>query len=78
MPTIGGLAAVEAHWNRAFVSGDEAYLKTLLASDYISVGTNGVAHTRDMICTAAQNYALAHPHLDQAPSPDSHISVRLQ
>lgn len=77
-PTPAGLSAIEAHWQRAFLSGDQAYLNALLSPDYVSVGTNGAAHTRDMILAAAHNYAQAHPHAAAAPSPDPHMVVRIE
>ncbi len=77
-PTQSALAAIEAHWQRAFLTGDQAYLGSLLTPDYVSVGTNGAQHTRDMILAAARNYALAHPHADAAPSPDPHMIVRIE
>lgn len=76
--TTAALATVEQHWQLAFTTGNEVYLDTLLAPDYVSVGTNGAPHTRDMILTASRNYALAHPHPDAAASPDPHMTVRIE
>ena len=53
-------------------------MESLLATDYVSVGTDGAPHTREMILTAARNYAVAHPHADAAPSPDPHMVVRIK
>ncbi len=69
---------MEAHWQRAFITGDRAYLETPLTPDYVSVGRNGAVHTRDMILAAASNYALAHWHPDTAASPDPHMIVRIE
>ena len=77
-PTAAALAAVEQHWQRAFTTGDQTYLGALLAPDYVSVGTNGAPHTREMILTASRNYALAHPHPDASASPDPHMAVRIE
>lgn len=76
--TPAALTAIEAHWQRAFLTGDQAYLDALLTPDYVSVGTNGAPHTREMILTAAHNYALAHPHADATLSPDPHMVVRIE
>lgn len=77
-PTASALTAIEAHWQHAFVTGDRAYLETLLSPDYVSVGTNGTPHTREMILTAASNYAVAHPRSEAASSPDPHMFVRIE
>lgn len=76
-PTADGIRAVEAHWSRAFVTGDAAYLRTLLTPDYVSVGLNGVARDRDTIVAASQKYASLHkPSASSATSPG--MTVRVQ
>jgi hypothetical protein len=60
-PTAEGVRAVEAHWTRAFLGGDEAYLAVLLDNDYVSVSAKGVARPKAAIIALAQKIAATHP-----------------
>lgn len=72
-PTAEGVRAVEAHWTKAFLGGDETYLAALLDDDYVSVNAKGVARPKAAIIALAKKIAATHP----APVtlPPSHIVV---
>jgi hypothetical protein len=48
-PTEAGVRAVEAHWQKAFITGDTAYLEQLLVPTYVSVSTDGTPRDRETI-----------------------------
>jgi hypothetical protein len=56
-PTADGVRAVEAHWMRAFLGGDEGFLNTLLDDDYVSVNAKGVARPKAAIIALAKKIA---------------------
>lgn len=70
-----GIRAVEAHWVRAFLTGDSAYLQTLLDDDYVSVNTKGIRRNKADIIALAQKMADSHTPLPTTP-PTSAIAVR--
>src|SRR5438128_2636362 len=47
--TVESVRAIENHWARAFVTGDTAYLQSLLADDYVSVNQSGRARPKSEI-----------------------------
>lgn len=55
--SMAGVRAVEAHWQRAFLAGDSAYLETLLDPAYISVGHAGNARPKAEIIALAKKVA---------------------
>lgn len=70
-----GIKAVEAHWVRAFLTGDEAYLNTLLDNDYVSVNTKGVPRPKADIIALAKGIAAKGPQTIPPPSPNMKIVV---
>ena len=56
-PTPDGVRAVEAHWMRAFLGGDETYLSALLDDDYVSVNAKGVARPKAAIIALSKKIA---------------------
>jgi hypothetical protein len=70
-----GVRAVEAHWLRAFLSGDEAYLQALLDQDYVSVGQAGAPHAKAQIIALAKKIAASQPK-PMRPLPPARIVVR--
>ena len=73
--TVEGVRAVENHWGRAFVTGDAAYLGTLLADDYVSVGSTGRARPKAEIIALAQKIA-AGPNPPKPVESTAKIVVR--
>lgn len=73
--TVEGVRAVEAHWTRAFLGGDEAYLGRLLDPDYVSVNPSGVQRSKADIIALAKKIA-AGPKQPIPTLPASHIDVR--
>ncbi len=73
--TTAGIKAVEAHWVRAFLTGDEAYLDTLLDSDYVSVNTKGVPRPKADIVALAKSIAAKGPQTIPPPSPNMKVVV---
>jgi Domain of unknown function (DUF4440) len=73
-PTADGVRAVEAHWTRAFLGGDEAYLDKLLDDDYVSVNQKGVARPKSAIIALAKKIAAA-PNPPPATPPPLNIVV---
>jgi hypothetical protein len=72
---IEGVRAVEAHWTRAFLGGDEAYLGRLLDPAYVSVNLSGVQRSKaDIIALAKKIAAGAKQSVPTLPA--SHIDVR--
>ncbi len=67
-----GIRAVEAHWTKAFLSGDEAYLGTLLDEDYVSVGRTGMPRPKAEIIALAKKIAAGPP---PGPFPPSTLKV---
>src|SRR5690242_21663503 len=65
--TTAGIKAVEAHWVRAFLTGDEAYLNTLLDADYVSVNTKGVPRPKADIIALAKSIAAKGPQTVPPP-----------
>ena len=70
-----GIKAVEAHWVRAFLTGDEAYLSALLDTDYVSVNTKGVPRPKADIIALAKSIAAKGPQTIPAPSPNMNVVV---
>ena len=70
-----GVRAVENHWARAFVTGDVAYLRALLADDYVSVGATGRPRPKAEIIALAQKIA-AGPYPPKPIESTSKIVVR--
>lgn len=66
--SIDGVRAVEAHWQRAFLGGDTAYLETLLDPAYVSVGHAGTARPKAEIIALAQKIA----EKKMTPQPQAH------
>jgi len=60
-PTAEGVRAVEVHWTKAFLGGDETYLAVLLDDDYVSVNAKGVARPKAAIIALAKKIAATHP-----------------
>ena len=73
--TVEGVRAVENHWGRAFVTGDAAYLGTLLADDYVSVGAAGRPRPKAEIIALAQKIA-AGPNPPRPVESTAKIVVR--
>ena len=69
--SVAAVNAVEEHWSRAFIGGDEIYLDRLLSSDYVSVSPKGVAHSKAEVIAASKKYAATNPppYVRQTPSP---------
>ena len=72
----GGVAADEAavreienRWSAAYVTGDAAFLSTMLTDDYVSVGENGGDHPKAAIVASALAYAKSHPGAAATPMP---------
>jgi Domain of unknown function (DUF4440) len=63
------LRKAENGWSQAFVTGDGAFLDTLLDPAYVSVGTGGAAHDKAAIIAMAKGYAAAHPGSRAEPMP---------
>ena len=76
-PTVAGVAAVEAHWTRAFHTGDAAYLQRLLTDDYVSVNAKGVPRDRATIIALAQKDA-AQPPSPTPAMPEPALMIRVQ
>jgi hypothetical protein len=55
--TPAGVQATEDHWSEAFVSGDEAYLSTLLDPAYVSVNRSGKARAKADIIALSRKVA---------------------
>ena len=70
-----GIRAIEAHWVRAFLTGDEAYLGSLLDADYVSVNTRGVPRAKADIIALANSIAAKGPQTIPPPSPNMKIVV---
>jgi hypothetical protein len=64
--SIEGVRAVEDHWTRAFLSGDAAYLDSLLDPQYVSVGHSGRARPKAEIIELSKKLA-ANPSKDAPP-----------
>jgi hypothetical protein len=74
--TEAGIRAVEAHWVRAFLTGDEAYLNTLLDVDYVSVNTKGVPRPKVEIIALAKSIAAKGPQTIPPPSATSKVAIQ--
>ncbi|MBS0296212.1 MAG: nuclear transport factor 2 family protein [Proteobacteria bacterium] len=72
--TVEGVRAVEAHWLKAFLGGDEAYLDRLLDPAYVSVGQAGTPRPKAQIIALAKKMA-ASPPKPMAPLPPAQIVV---
>src|ERR1700753_3475712 len=70
-----GIKAVEAHWVKAFLTGDETYLSELLDADYVSVNTKGMPRSKADIIALAKSIAAKGPQTIPPPSPTSKIVV---
>ena len=66
--SVEGVRAVEAHWQKAFLGGDAAYLETLLDPAYVSVGHAGNARPKAEIIALAKKVA----EKKMAPQPPDH------
>ena len=66
--SIEGVRAVEAHWQKAFLSGDGAYLETLLDPAYVSVGHAGNARPKAEIIALSKKVA----EKKMTPQPPDH------
>lgn len=51
----------ENGWEKAEVTGDDAFLDRLLAPDYVSVGSDGSIHDKERIKAGARRYAAQNP-----------------
>lgn len=70
-----GIKAVETHWVRAFLTGDEAFLNVLLDADYVSVNTKGIPRPKTDIIALAKSIAAKGPQTIPPPSPNMKIAV---
>ncbi|HWE46443.1 MAG TPA: nuclear transport factor 2 family protein [Caulobacteraceae bacterium] len=70
--TVEGVRAVEAHWTRAFLGGDEAYLSSLLDPAYVSVNAGGVARSKADIIALAKKIAASPP---RGPTPTPNLKI---
>jgi hypothetical protein len=68
-----GIQAVEAHWVRAFLGGDDTYLNTLLDADYVSVNTKGVPRPKADIIALAKSIAAKGSQTIPPPSPNMKV-----
>lgn len=68
--SVEGVRAVEAHWQKAFLSGDAAYLETLLDPAYVSVGHAGNARPKAEIIALSKKVA----EKKMAPQPPDHAA----
>jgi hypothetical protein len=66
--SVEGVRAVEAHWQKAFLGGDAAYLETLLDPAYVSVGRAGNARPKAEIIALAKKVA----EKKMTPQPPDH------
>src|SRR5690242_14042476 len=66
--SVEGVRGVEAHWQKAFLGGDAAYLETLLDPAYVSVGHAGNARPKAEIIALAQKIAAK----KMSPQPPDH------
>ena len=66
--SVEGVRAVEAHWQKAFLSGDAAYLETLLDPAYVSVGHAGNARPKAEIIALSKKVA----EKKMTPQPPEH------
>jgi hypothetical protein len=66
--SVDGVRAVEAHWQKAFLAGDSAYLETLLDAAYVSVGHAGNARPKAEIIALSKTIAEKH----MTPQPPGH------
>src|ERR1700676_4163005 len=76
-PGEAGVRDVENGWNKAFVTGDWAYLDALLDPTYVSVGSHGDARPKADIIALAGRYAVEHPDSQATPlPPTSKIEIK--
>jgi len=66
--SVEGVRAVEAHWQKAFLGGDAAYLDTLLDPAYVSVGHAGNARPKAEIIALSKKVA----EKKMTPQPPDH------
>jgi hypothetical protein len=66
--SVEGVRAVEAHWQKAFLSGDAAYLDALLDPAYVSVGHAGNARPKAEIIALSKTVA----EKKVSPQPPDH------
>ena len=66
--SVEGVRAVEAHWQKAFLSGDAAYLESLLDPAYVSVGHAGNARPKAEIVALSKKVA----EKKMTPQPPDH------
>jgi hypothetical protein len=66
--SVEGVRAVEAHWQKAFLGGDAAYLETLLDPAYVSVGHAGNARPKAEIIALSKKVA----EKKMSPQPPDH------
>ena len=68
--SVEGVRAVEAHWQKAFLGGDAAYLESLLDPAYVSVGHAGNARPKAEIIALSKKVA----EKKMAPQPPDHAA----
>ena len=73
--SVEGVRAVEAHWQKAFLGGDAAYLDSLLDPAYVSVGHAGNARPKAEIVALSKKVAEKHM-MPQPPAHPATIVVR--
>jgi hypothetical protein len=66
--SVEGVRAVEAHWQKAFLAGDGAYLEALLDAAYVSVGHAGNARPKAEIIALSKKLA----EKKMTPPPPDH------
>jgi hypothetical protein len=73
--SVEGVRAVEAHWQKAFLGGDAAYLEALLDPAYVSVGQAGNARPKAEIVALSKKIA-EKKMTPQPPDHEAKIVVR--
>ena len=73
--SVEGVRAVEAHWQKAFLGGDAAYLEALLDPAYVSVGHAGNARPKAEIVALSKKIA-EKKMTPQPPDHEAKIVVR--
>ncbi|HUJ62096.1 MAG TPA: nuclear transport factor 2 family protein, partial [Kofleriaceae bacterium] len=72
--TADAVKAIEAHWSRAFLTGDAAYLDALLDDSYVSVGETGAVHDKAAVVGMAKKNA--GKTMPTFPQPAEAIALR--
>ena len=55
--TVAAVRCVEDHWERAFLTGDAAYLNVMLSDEFRSYTALGFGHDRAAVVASAQKLA---------------------